>query len=173
LKDIELKLVSELLKNSRRSDRELAKNIGVSQPTVSRMISKLRKEGVIKEFTIIPDFKKLGYHICALTFAEFQTPTDLQAMRKLLEEYGHRLAEIPQAIMIERGIGETSNGVVLSLHQSYADYTEFEKWVKQFSSMSKYKLRNFLIDLDDKIHFRPLTFSTIAKHLTEKENKIR
>ena len=36
LKDVELKLFSELMKNSRRSDRELAKVIGVSQPTVTR-----------------------------------------------------------------------------------------------------------------------------------------
>jgi DNA-binding Lrp family transcriptional regulator len=44
MKDVELKLISELLKDSHRSDRELAKAVGVSQPTVSRLISKLRKE---------------------------------------------------------------------------------------------------------------------------------
>lgn len=30
MKDVELRLVSELMKNSRRSDRELAKTLGVS-----------------------------------------------------------------------------------------------------------------------------------------------
>jgi len=44
MKETELKLVSELMKNSRRSDRELARAMGVSQPTVSRMIRKLEKE---------------------------------------------------------------------------------------------------------------------------------
>jgi DNA-binding Lrp family transcriptional regulator len=34
MKDIELRLISELMKNSRRSDRELAKAIGISQPTI-------------------------------------------------------------------------------------------------------------------------------------------
>jgi hypothetical protein len=37
LKDTELRLISELLKNSRRSDRELSRALGISQPTVSRM----------------------------------------------------------------------------------------------------------------------------------------
>jgi DNA-binding Lrp family transcriptional regulator len=32
MKVIELKLVSELMKNSRRNDRELARAIGTSQP---------------------------------------------------------------------------------------------------------------------------------------------
>jgi DNA-binding Lrp family transcriptional regulator len=44
VKDAELKLISELMKDSRRSDRELAKAVGVSQPTISRMIRKLEKD---------------------------------------------------------------------------------------------------------------------------------
>jgi len=164
MKNVELKLISELLKDSHRSDRELAKAVGVSQPTVSRLISRLRKEGVIREYTIIPDFNKLGYHICALTFANFETPSDLQAMRKLIEEYGKRLSEIPQAVLIERGLGENSNGVVISLHKDYSDYVKFQRWMKQFESSSKFELHNFIIDLDDKVHYRYLTFSTLAEH---------
>jgi len=36
-----LRLLLELLKDSKRSDRELAKVLGVSQPTVSRTRSRL------------------------------------------------------------------------------------------------------------------------------------
>jgi len=72
VKDVELKLIYELIKNSRRSDRELAKAIGTSQPTVSRMIKKLKKEGAIREYTMIPDFSKLGYKIMALTFCSLK-----------------------------------------------------------------------------------------------------
>ena len=167
MKDVDLRLVAELLKDSRRSDRELAKTIGVSQPTVSRQIEKLRKSGIIKEYTIIPDFNKIGYHICALTFANFETPQDLQTMRKLVEEYGERLSEIPQAVLIERGLGEEANGVVISLHESYSAFVEFQQWLKQFGSLSKYGLHHFIIYLDDKVHYRYLTFSTLAKHALE------
>ena len=41
IRDVEWKLISELIKNSRKSDRALAKAIGASQPTVSRLRSKL------------------------------------------------------------------------------------------------------------------------------------
>jgi DNA-binding Lrp family transcriptional regulator len=48
------------MKNSRKSDRQLARAIGTSQPTVTRIRSRLEKEGYIKEYTMIPDFGKLG-----------------------------------------------------------------------------------------------------------------
>lgn len=72
MKDIERKLVSELMKNCRRSDRQLAKVVGVSQPTVTRTLHKLEKEGIIKEYTIVPDFRKLGYTLLAVTFVKLK-----------------------------------------------------------------------------------------------------
>jgi len=54
-----MSLLLELLKDSKRSDRELAKVLEVSQPTVTRMRSRLVKEGMIREFTIIPDNTRL------------------------------------------------------------------------------------------------------------------
>jgi hypothetical protein len=92
-------------------------------------------------------------------------------MRKLVEEQGRRLSEIPQAVMIERGIGEGANGVVISLHQTYSDFVEFQKWLQQFGFLSKYGLHHFIIDLDDEVHYRYLTFSTLAKHLLEMKEK--
>ena len=61
MKKIMMRLLLELMKDSKRSDRELAKVLGVSQPTVSRMRSRLVKEGIIREFTVIPNFVKMGY----------------------------------------------------------------------------------------------------------------
>jgi DNA-binding Lrp family transcriptional regulator len=40
------------MKNSRRSDRELALVLGISQPTVTRLRTRLEKEGIIKEYTM-------------------------------------------------------------------------------------------------------------------------
>ena len=46
MKDRMMKVLLELLKDSKRSDRELAKVLGVSQPTVSRTRWRLVKEGI-------------------------------------------------------------------------------------------------------------------------------
>ena len=84
MKNIELRLISELMKNSRRSDRELARVLGVSQPTVSRTIKKLEKEGYIREYTMIPDFSKLGYEIMGITSlrVEEESPTGFKEVGK-------------------------------------------------------------------------------------------
>jgi DNA-binding Lrp family transcriptional regulator len=68
MKDIASRLVSELMKNSRRSNKQLAKGIGRSQPTVSGIFKKMEKQGLIRENTLIPDCNKLGYEIVAFTF---------------------------------------------------------------------------------------------------------
>ena len=76
MKDIEVKVLAELMRNSRISDRELAKAIGVSQPTITRTRTKLESEGIIEEYTLIPDFKKLGYELMAFLFMGKQETMD-------------------------------------------------------------------------------------------------
>ena len=177
MKDNEFRVLAALMTDSRQSDRELAKIIGVSQPTVTRTRLKLEKEGYIREYTAIPDFSKIGYSICAFTFAKFQTSRDINEMRKLIQSYGERLSEIPQAILIERGMSANADGIVVSFHDTYSDYTKFQSWLRQFSPISTYGLSTFIIDLKDEFQIRSLTFKTLAKHIlsihgaSKKENE--
>jgi len=78
VKKVERRILSELMKNSRRSDRELAKVIGSSQPTVTRARNRLEKEGYIQEYTIMPDFLKLGYEILAVTLFKYKKQFDAE-----------------------------------------------------------------------------------------------
>jgi len=55
------RLLLEYLKDSNRTDKQMAKILGVSQPTVSRMKSKLLEEGLVRHFSAIPDFAEMGY----------------------------------------------------------------------------------------------------------------
>lgn len=171
LKEIELKLLSELMKNSRRSDRELAKVLGVSQPTVSRTIRKLEEKGIIREYTMIPDFSKTGYHLMALTFAKFHEKLTSEQLEKAKSVAQERLAEIGQAILLERGIGLNSNGVVVSLHKDYSSFLELHQWLRQFPFLGSYDVEAFIINLDDEVHYRYLTFSTLANHLLTMNEK--
>ena len=165
MKKVELKLISELMKNSRRSDRDLAGAIGVSQPTVTRIRNKLEKEGYIREYTMIPDFSKLGYKIMAITFALSRSLEKEEA-----EKAGKTLADSVkdkqfEFIMLERGDGLGFDGVIISLHEDYASYLKVSEWLRQFDFLEVKRINSFLINLEDSVRYRPLTFSTLAKLL--------
>ena len=63
-----LKLLFALIKNSKRSDRDLAKTLGFSQLTVTRLRQTLEKEAV-KQYTLIPNLPYLDFDIIAFTFS--------------------------------------------------------------------------------------------------------
>jgi DNA-binding Lrp family transcriptional regulator len=166
MKDVELKLVSELMKNSRRSDRELAKAVGVSQPTVSRLVKRLEKDGLIKEYTMIPDFRKLGYQLLALTFVKLREPLGSEETDKARKIAKQELEESPYGIvLLERGIGLGYDGVIVGLYEDYAAYTEHRNKLREYPFLEVTDVEGFLISLDDEVHYRPLTLQTLAKQL--------
>jgi DNA-binding Lrp family transcriptional regulator len=174
MKEIELKVLSELIKNSRRSDRELARDIGSSQPTISRIRKRLEKKGYIKEYTMIPDYEKLGYEILAVTLLTYKKRFDQlkikKAKRILVEAFKKGPYEI---IMAERAMGAGYNAVLISIHQNYASFTEFTNWVQQFYELELDKFDSILINLAEEVHYKSLTFSSVAKHLLSLINNKR
>jgi DNA-binding Lrp family transcriptional regulator len=175
MKDLERRLVSELMKNCRRSDRQLAKVLGVSQPTISRALNKLEKEGVIKEYTIVPDFRKLGYTLLAVTFVKLKRQLSQDEIEKARKSARESVKSNLNFIMLERGMGMGYDGVFLSFHEDYTSFTEHGKWLTQFDFLEISDIQSFLINLEDEIRYRSLTFSTLAKHIltlqTEQKKK--
>jgi len=173
MKELERRLIAELIKNSRRSDRELAKAVGCSQPTVSRMIRRLEKEGYIKEYTMIPDFHRLGYEIMALTFIQNEKKSGMEELEDLRTK-GRELEKnsAVSALFIMNGIGRDSNRVILSLHESYSSFADFVRLMKQLAAYNVHYVDSFLISTTDKSHSRPLTFAVLGDRIASiKETK--
>jgi DNA-binding Lrp family transcriptional regulator len=167
LKDFELKLVSELMKNSRRSDRELAKVIGVSQPTVSRIMKKLEKEGVVKEYTVIPDFSKLGFSMMSITFARLKEPISEQELKEVRKQVRQTYQTEPiPTILAMSGMGLDADRVIVAFHEDYSAYAEHLKKLKQHPLVRAEDFESFLIDLEYRSQYLPLTFSELAAYVT-------
>jgi DNA-binding Lrp family transcriptional regulator len=152
-------LLLEYLKDSSRSDRELAKILGVSQPTVSRMRSKLLKDEIIKHFSAIPNLSKMGYELLAISFVKF----DLSNIMNIDKQTKCWVQSHPEIIFSARCEGMGMDAVTLSLHKSYADY-------KQFFSKNKFQGKGFVSD----VHFvlvdiksgiaKPFSFKYLAEN---------
>ena len=62
-----IRILEEYVKDGRLSYREVARRVGVSAGTVVSRMKKLEKEGVIKSYSAILDYEKLGYTLTAVT----------------------------------------------------------------------------------------------------------
>ena len=121
MKENEIRLLAELLKNSKKSDRELGKALGLSQATVSRTRTRLERDGVIQEYTVIPDFAKLGFELFAITTGWFKVPRD----EKMQEKARAWMKKHPNIILSSRAQGMGKDAVVVSLHKDFTDYENF------------------------------------------------
>jgi Lrp/AsnC family transcriptional regulator for asnA, asnC and gidA len=165
LKDVEVRLIAELMKNSRRSDRELAKAVGVSQPTVSRTIGKLEKEGKIKEYTMIPDFKQLGYNIMAVTFLGKQETEKEEERRELLKGVSKMEKETPIGnLIVVNGIGLEKGRMIINLFKDYSSFVDGLKKIKNLPHIDADRVESFLVDLNDALNFRILSMTELATH---------
>jgi DNA-binding Lrp family transcriptional regulator len=165
LKHIEFRLIAELMKNSRRSDRELAKAVGMSQPTVSRTIRKLEKEGIIKEYTMIPDFKKIGYEIMGVTFIE-EEETDKEKSTKLRKAVLELEEKNPYAsLMAVSGIGFGKGRMFITLYRDYSRYVGAMQMTRSLPHVNAEKIESFLVDLNDKSNYRLLTLEQVARNI--------
>ena len=118
-KELPQKLLRELLKNSKRSDRELAKILKVSQPTITRTRHKLEKSGMIQDYTIIPDFKKMGFELLAINSAKLR-PEILSP--ETIEKVKEFAAKFPTTIFASAGEGMGMTAVSIALYRNYAEY---------------------------------------------------
>jgi len=163
LKPIDYKLLFELMKDSHRSDRRLAKALGVSQPTVTRRRATL-EENFIEGYTVIPKFGKIGFEIAAFTFLKSKLKQKTgqekeEALKKMKEWYMKQ----PNVVLVLDGRGMGWNAVCLSFHESFSDFAEFIR--AHDSELSDWIIENqtFHADLNPGIVIKPFHLKYLAK----------
>jgi len=119
-----LRLLKEMLRNSKRSDREIARILGVSQPTVTRTRAQLEKE-YIKTYTVIPDFAKLSYQILAFTFIKVKPYPSPEDVEKIVQHAAEWTNKHPNIVFAADGEGCGKDIVMISFHKNYSLYSDF------------------------------------------------
>ena len=163
LKDVDYKILSELLKNSKISDRRLAKKVGVSQPTVTRRRARLEKE-VIDSYTTIPRWIELGYEILAVTLIKsksfFPSKEDYETVRKQGMEW---LMNQPNVIMGGGIEGMGINSFTISIHKRYSDYNQFLHKLNLDMGRLIDNIQTLLVDLTAEGTLKPLSLKYLAE----------
>lgn len=173
MKTVEMKLISKLLSNARKSDRQLAKEVGVSQPTITRIRNKLEKEGYISEYAAIPNFPKIGFEVMAATLGVWKkalTNEERKQVSKAAKELD-RKRTIP-VIFVAGGIGLEKDILIISYHETYSAYREFVDALKQLPFVDMIDFHSFLTDLKG-THYHYLTLSSLADYIAKQIEKKR
>lgn len=81
---LDLGIIHELMRDSRKSFRDIAKKLGVAEGTIYNRVNKLRDGGVIKGFVLDLDYAKMGYDLTVLVGATLEGERDelVDALRK-------------------------------------------------------------------------------------------
>jgi len=145
-----IKLLYEMMTNSKRSDREIAKIIGVSQPTITRMRQRLERKGFIRDYTVLPNLEKLGYEIAAFTLITLSSSNmNSQKMNKWIESK-------QEIVFSASGQGVNgNNSIMVSIHKDFTGYSKFMSELRSELSEDIRNIDGFLVPLKGEIqkHF--------------------
>lgn len=159
-----LRLVKELLKNSKRSDREIAKRLGLSQATITRTRAQLQKEGYIKTFTVIPDFVKLGYEILAFTFSKMKSYPTTEETAKIAQRAREWVDKHPNIIFSADGQGLGGKDVMMmSFHKNYSRYADFMRAYAMDWGQVISEFESFVVSLGSGYKLKPLDLKYLAE----------
>lgn len=84
------KILSELKKNARNSTKNIAKNVRIPRVTVHDRIEKMKSSGIIKSFTTITDYNKIGLSTKVFIFVSFLHNTNVSQ-----RELANKISKIP------------------------------------------------------------------------------
>ncbi len=104
--DIDEDILTELRKDAKVSLKQLAKKFGVPLSTLYQRIKKMEELGIIKNYTVELDWRKLGYGIKAYILVYVDT-TKLKEMRKPQSEVLSELARLPFVFGADMVTGES------------------------------------------------------------------
>ncbi len=162
-------LLNELLSDSSRSDRELGKIVGVSQPTVSRTKKTLLEKGLIQGFSAIPNFYKIGYELMGLTLVKIKTNLSSKEQR----QEGHEkvkdwMNKQNNVIFCSYCRGLDSDGFMISFHPNYKDFDDFiQKHNRDLGYLLK-DVKSGLVNLDNNQTIKPFNFKHLAENMDPK-----
>lgn len=158
-----LDLLGSLIRNSRMSDRELARKLQVSQPTITRTRHVLEREGYIRSYTLVPDFGKMGYVILAFIFGKLQPHLQSTEAEKLVKQASEWANRRPNVIYTAEGQGLGGKDIVMvSLHRDYQDYVKFiHSYAFEWGHIVS-EFETFLVSLLSELMMKPFDLKHLA-----------
>ncbi len=116
--ELDSKILKEYLEDARLSCREVARRIGTSTATVLARLRRLEEEGVIKRYSVVLDYERLGYNVTAIT--------EIVVSKGRLLEMEKEIAMLPNTLAVYDVTGVT-DAIVVSKFRGMDELSRFTK----------------------------------------------
>ncbi|MGQ9596535.1 MAG: Lrp/AsnC family transcriptional regulator [Thermoproteota archaeon] len=126
--DLDLKILRELMEDSRNTCRKIAKKLGVSPGTVLFRIRRMEKNGVLKKYTVSVDYEKLGYSVTSVT--------EITVSKGKLVEVEKKLAVLPGVCAVYDVTGDV-DAIVISKFKNPAELSKFAKKILSITNVER------------------------------------
>ena len=142
LDDKDKKILNALVENSRLSCREIARKLRMNVVTVLNRIKKLEKEGVIKKYTAIFDYKKIGYDVEVLV--------EIKISKGKLFEVEKKIATNPNVFAVYDITGMT-DAIILARFSNTSEMDYFIKEIQKYDFVESVHTRLILNVLKEQL----------------------
>jgi len=112
------KVLRLCLSEGRTSYRKMASELHVSTTTVASHITRLEREGVIRGFSAMVDYQKLGYELTVVT--------EILVSKGKLLETDREIAKLPGVCAVYDTTGET-DGIIIAKFKNRDELSHFTK----------------------------------------------
>jgi Lrp/AsnC family transcriptional regulator, regulator for asnA, asnC and gidA len=126
--DLDRKIIHQYVSDSRQSFHQVARKVGISPSTVIDRTKRLEKSGIIRGYTAVLDYEKLGLTVTAIT--------ELTTTGGKLADVEKKLALMPEANSVYDVAGAT-DAIVLSKFRSTSELSRFTKRMQAIPNVSK------------------------------------
>lgn len=143
---LDRRILAELRKNSNRSYRQLADDIGVAPGTVLNRIKDMELQGIIKSYSVVVDQRKLGSQIVALV--------EIISSGGKLEEIGKKLSKLENISAVYETTG-SPDVIIIGKFRDTDELGKFARYLLGMTSVSRTNTHVVLNTIKEDFRFLP------------------
>ena len=128
LDETDVKILKILLSDARLSSRKIARKTGVSVGTVLSRMKKMEQERIIKEYSAVVDYEKLGYDLTAVI--------EITVSKGKLSEMAKEVAKVPNVCCVYNVTGLT-DALVIAKFRKREELSSFTKYLLTLPSVER------------------------------------
>lgn len=137
---LDVKIINLLLENSRLSYRKISRKLGVSVATVMNRVKKMENEKIIKSYTAVIDYEKLGH--------EFKTIIDVRVLKGKLFNVEKKISSHPNVSAVYDTTGPF-DALIIASFRTRRELDFFLKKIQTYDFVERIETRLVLNTIKD------------------------